>query len=167
MVIETIDHGLALHSLGQLSAEEIPQLALLFLSAGCDALEMAALAYPPPDQHPADLRRELEHAVALAGRSIPDRLLAAQTLRRILARKGSLGELAPREAARAIIDVFNLVDAELPDTGRYVGESFGVSTVIGLYYSYDDVEFDEAELVAQIDLDLTKELKRLAEAASS
>ena len=54
-----------------------------------------------------------------------------------------------------------MIEAELP-ASHYVGESFGISALVGLYYSHDDIAFDDTASARQIDLDLVSELNRLA-----
>jgi hypothetical protein len=162
VTIETIDEGLALFGLNLLDTDGIAELAALFVSSGCDVLDMAALAHPNPTEHPADLRVDLQRAVALTGRRVPDRLSAAQTLKRICAVRGSTGKLTPRVAARYIKDLFDLVEAELPPPRLYLGDSFDISTLIGLYYSYDDIPFGDTWSARQVDDDLLIELARLA-----
>jgi hypothetical protein len=135
---------------------------LLFLDEGCDVPDMAALAGSLTIDHPADRRSDFERAVRLAGRAFPTRIGAAKILRRIYAQRGSLGTLSPRDAARQIMEVFRMVEAELPKASQFVGDSFGISTLVGLYYSYDDVPFDDVKSVQEIDRDLRDELVRLA-----
>jgi hypothetical protein len=162
VAIQTIEEGLALYSLDLLPADDIPELALLFIAQGCDVSEMAALAGSLVIDHPADRKRDLERAVRLAGRTIPTRIQAAQTLRQIYAQRGSSGTPSPRDTARLIIDLFHVVEFELPKAHHYVGDSFGISQLIGLYYSYDDIAFDDGESARAIDRDLLAELARLA-----
>jgi hypothetical protein len=162
VAIQTIEEGLALYTLGLLQADEIPELALLFLARGCDVPEMAALAGSLAIEHPADLRSDLERAVRLAGIALPSRIEAARWLRRIYAERGSSGTLSPRNAAGLIKELFRTVEAELPKTRQYVGDSFGISTLIGLYYSYDDISVDDIELTRELDRELGDELARLA-----
>jgi hypothetical protein len=70
--------------------------------------------------------------------------------------------LAPRDAAGAIKDVFQSVENELPKSRTYVGDSFGISDLIGLYYSYDDIPFNDTHSAREIDLELITALTRLA-----
>jgi hypothetical protein len=161
--IETTEEGLALHSLGLLAAEQISDLALRFMGEGCDGLEMAALAGSGAGEHPADLRKELERAVRGAGRVIPDRISAAKLLRRAYARRGVSGTMALRESARAIIEIFRMVQDELPDIGQYLGEEFGIARLVGVYYSYDDVSSDDWSARREIDRSLRTALAELAE----
>jgi hypothetical protein len=158
----TVEEGLAMFRLGLLPSEAIHDLASLFLSEGCDVLEMAALASSLPAPHPADLRADFERALVLVGRPLPDRVTAARTLKRIYAQRGVSGAWSPRSAAAAIKDIFQSVEAELPQSGIYLGESFGISTLIGLYYSYDDIRFDDAHAAHDIDVELRAELGRIA-----
>jgi hypothetical protein len=161
--IETTEEGLALHSLGLLAAEQISDLALLFMGEGCDGLEMAALAGSGAGEHPADLRKDLERAVRAAGRVIPDRISAAKLLRRACARRGAAGTTALRESARAVIEIFQRVQDELPNTGQYLGEEFGIARLVGVYYSYDDVASDDWAAIQEIDGSLRTALAELAE----
>jgi len=127
-----------MYRLGLLRANAIHDLALLFLSDDCKVFEMAALASSLPAQHPADLRADFERALILTGRSLPERVTATHTLmKRIYAQRGSSGALAPRDAAGAIKEVFQSVEAELPKARTYVGDSFDISDLIGLYYSHE------------------------------
>jgi len=163
MAIRTIEEGLALYSLGWLSSDAIPDLALLFLSEGCDVLEMAALAGSLAIEHPADRRAELERAIRLVGREFPGRIYAARTLRRLYAQHGVAGVISLRQAAALIKEVFQTVEAELPPTGNYIGDSFDIATLIGLYYSYDDVAEDDFAAIRELDRELLAELRRLGD----
>ena len=162
MAIQTIDEGLARHSLGILAAEEIPALALLFLDEGCDVREMAALAGSLAIDHPSDLRSDLEKAVPLAGRTFPARIQAALVLRQLYAQRASSGALPPRDAAELIIHLFRLIQGELPKTDQYLGDSFGIAKLVGLFYSYDDIPFGDTTSANEIDRDLLDELGGLA-----
>lgn len=162
MSIQTIEEGLALYSLGLLGADEIPDVVSLFLAMGCDVPEMAALAGSLTADHPADRRCDFERAVRLAGREVPNRIEAAHILKTLYAQKAASRTLPPRAAARLIKDTFQLVESELPKTRVYVGDSFGISTLIGLYYAYDDIAYDDAASCLEIDRDLLQELIRLA-----
>lgn len=166
MAIQTIEEALARYSLRLLSADEIADVVSLFLATGCDVPEMAALAGSSTVDHPADRRSDFEHAVGLAGYQLPDRLEAARLLKVLYARRATSGAVQPRVAAGLIKDIFALVEAELPKVGGYVGDSFGIATLIGLYYSYDDIAFDDAASALEIDCDLLQELNRLAEAGA-
>ena len=163
MSIQTIEEGLALYSLGFLHADDIPDLVSLFLATGCDVPEMAALAGSVTVDHPADRRSDFERAIRLAGRRVPSRIEAAHRLKTLYARKAASGALPPRAAARLIKDTFQLVESELPKARAYVGDSFGISILIGLYYSYDDIAYDDATSGPEIDRDLLQELIRLAQ----
>ena len=162
VAIETTEEGMALYVLNLLDADDIPKLALLFLANGCDVPEMAALAGSLAIDHPADRRSELERAVRLARHDFPTRIEAAQSLKRIYAQRGTSGTLSPRDAARHIKDIFQTVEAELPKDRHYVGDSFDIATLFGLYYSYDDIPFDDMTSAGKIDRDLLAELTRLA-----
>jgi hypothetical protein len=162
MPVQTIEEGLALYSLRSLSADQIPDVVSLFLAVGCDVPEMAALAGSLTLDHPADRRSDFERAVRLAGRAIPSRIDAAHILKGLYARRAASGALPPRAAASLIKDTFQLVEAELPKAGPYVGDSFGISTLIGLYYSYDDIAHDDAASALELDRDLLEELIRIA-----
>jgi hypothetical protein len=162
---QSIQEALALHSLGLLAVEQIPEVAMLFLDEGCDVLDMAALAGALAIDHPADLRSEFERAVRSAGRAPPTPIQAAQTLRRIYAQRGSSGTLSPREAAGRIVEIFRLVEQELPAPSvgsRYLGEAFRISGLIGSYYALDDVPFDDAKAAQEIERELCEELARIA-----
>ena len=163
MALTTIEEGLALHRLGLLRVEEIPVLAMLFLAQDCDVPEMAALAGSLPIEHPADTRSDLERALQLAGRPPPSRLEAARTLKKLYALRGSSGELPLCEAARLIKDTFREVELELPSaTETFLGDSFGIAALLGIYYSYDDISFDDLEAREHLDRELHGELLRLA-----
>ena len=165
MTFKSIEEALALFGLDLLPVDEIPELSHMFLASGCEVLEMAALAFPEPSEHPEDLRMQLRQALALAGRTIPDRLSAARHLRQLYALRSASGKLAPFETARAILDIFRLVEDELPEE-RLVGESFGISAIVGLYYSYGDFPSDDIESTREVDRDLLTALIQLVTSAS-
>jgi len=165
--MESIEEGLALLSLNILPAEQIPELAMLMVSDGCDIPCMAALAGALNTDHPASLRAELERTLSLAGYSRPTRMSAACALRRIYAERGGSGVLPPSEAARLIIGIFHVIDEELPKSTHYLGESFDIHTLIGLYYSYDDIAYGDTQAVRYLDLELTRELVRLGRVPNS
>jgi len=166
MTLNSVEEGLAMLALGTLSSEEIPELALLLLSAGVDSSELAALAGSLKIDHPADLRNELDQALRRAGTRMPGRLSAAHTLKRLLADRAVQGLLSPRAAASSIIDVFQVVERELPP-GGFVGESFGIATLVGLYYSYDDVRLGDEQSIREIDEGIAQECQKLAAASGA
>src|SRR5262245_4673479 len=126
MAIRTIEEGTARFSLGLLDLADIPALAVLFLNEGCDVPEMAAVAGSLAIDHPADRRSDLERALGSVGYSLPSRLEAARTLKRIYAKQGASRSLPPRDAARSIMDVFDVVRQDLPDSRTFVGDSFDI-----------------------------------------
>jgi hypothetical protein len=165
MAVQTIEEGMALFSLGLLDPDDIPALALRFVNEGRDVPDMAAIASSLPIEHPADRRSDFERAVRLAGYLLPSRVEAAQTLKRIYAERGASGFLGPRDAARLIMDVFDVVQNDLPNARAFVGDPFDIAKIIGLYYSYDDISHDDAQAALELDHELVDELRRLADAS--
>lgn len=162
MAVRTIEEGTALLSLGLLDFDDIPALALLFIDEGSDVPEMAALAGSLSTDHPADRREELHRALRMVGYPLPSRVEAAQRLRWIYAKRGASRSLPPREAARLILNVYDVVRQDLPDSKTYVGDSFDIEKLVGLYYSYDDIPPDDVEAALDLGRDLVVELTRLS-----
>jgi len=141
----------------------VSELAYQLLLSGYESPSLAALIGPPRDQSPQDARDLFASALRELGLSLPDRLAAAATMKRQVARRVTSGQLTSREGAAELVALFQLVEGELPKARQYVGDTFGIARVVGLYYSYDDVDARDSGAIAEIDEAIMWLCGRLAE----
>ncbi len=73
-----------------------------------------------------------------AGVALPDRLVAAEFLKRTYARQVVEGSVSAREGAARIVELLHELEPDLSTRGRFLGDAFGVSVVVGAYYGLDD-----------------------------
>ncbi|MFN0059787.1 MAG: hypothetical protein ACKVX7_15115 [Planctomycetota bacterium] len=145
-----------------LPPEHLPEVALAALESGLDSTSLAVLAGEPARSDPRDLRELFEAAIRELKLPLPSPLEAADILKQHYAVQVAAGRLAPREGARLIVEqVFRAIDHLLP-RGAYVGESFGIARLVGIFYDYDDVSPTDADAIAEIDQAIVDECARLA-----
>jgi hypothetical protein len=86
----------------------------------------------------SDLGPVLERAVEEMGLRLPSRDEAVWTLLRYYVSELASGNARGKEGLQPIIDVY--YGAALYEaTEKYVGDSHGIDSLIGAYYSYEDV----------------------------
>lgn len=143
-------------------SEDLKERAIELILAGYENPNLAALVVAEKDQAPADLRDLFEQALRELGASFPDRLTAGNVLKKRLARRVVSGELPPREGAGRIVSLLHELETELPKIVRYVGDSFGVAALVGLYYAYDDVYGMDAGVIGELDEGVKRACEMLA-----
>jgi hypothetical protein len=135
--------------LGGIPADDLRDRASALLLGGYESVNLASLAGAERDVHPADLRAMFVKGLEEVGVRLPDRLGAAAILKRAYARQVVEGSASPRDGAERIVGLLHGLEGELPPPARFVGDSFGVARLVGLYYQLDDdAARDPAALVA-------------------
>jgi hypothetical protein len=144
-------------------ATNVSDLAYQLLQSGYESPSLAALVSPTRDQTPQDLRDLFLSALRELGLSLPDRLTAAVALKRQIARRVAGGELPPRDGAAKVVGLLHSLEGELPKARQYVGDTFGVARIVGLFYSYDDVPDGDSLAITEIDESIKWLCGRIAE----
>lgn len=83
-------------------------------------------------------------------------------MKRTYARQVVEGSASPRAGAARIIGLLHELDAELPKSERFLGDSFGVSLIVGLYYQLDDAAADDTAVLRGIEDALVAACGRVA-----
>jgi hypothetical protein len=155
--------AIARHVLRDLTSDELPSIAVDALLAGHQSVSLAALAGATRADSPGDLWELFGRSLVELGIATPPtRVEAAEYLKRLCARQVTTGQRAPMDGAREIVGLMHAVELELPKMGSYVGENFGVAQLVGLYYSWDDVPFDDDASHARIEQSLRQTCARIA-----
>ncbi len=156
-----LNESTAAHVLGFLPPEKLPGVAAAWLEGGLDSKSLAVLAGETSRSDPHLLRSLFESALRELGHPLPTPIHAGEVLKRHYASQVAGGEIPPRQGARFIVErVFREIDELLPP-GEYLGESFGIARLVGLFYNYDDVEDDDLDSIAEIDTAIIEECKLL------
>jgi len=142
--------AVAEYALRTVDSHDLPKLALDAIVAGVDSLSLAALAGAERDTPTEELRDLFEQGIHEIGLELPDRKTAATLLKRYYASQVVEGALLPREGAARIKDLPDRVD-DLYRAQKCVGDTFGVSEVIGLYWQFDEVDSYDEYALSQID----------------
>jgi hypothetical protein len=119
-------------------SDDLRDRACAVLLAGYESSNLASLAGAEKDVHPAELRALFVKGLEEVGVRLPDRLGAAAILKRTYARQVVDGSASPRAGAARIVGLLHDLEPDLPKGERFVGDSFGVALIIGLYYGLDD-----------------------------
>ena len=147
---------------GILLPERLPDVAISALESGLDSPSLCALAGTPARTDPDDLRALFAQALDELKLRLPSSLEAARILKQYYAAQVAAREIPPREGARLIVErVFREIDNLLPQ-GAYVGESFGIAQLVGFFYNYDDVPFNDHASIAEIDEAIVQECDRIS-----
>jgi hypothetical protein len=148
--------------IGILPPERLPDVAVSALENGFESPSLAALAGTPASANPHDLRALFAKALRELNEPLPSPLEAAEFLKRYYAAQVAAGELPPREGARLVVErVFREID-NLLSQGGYLGESFGIAQLVGLFYDYDDVSLTDRSSIAEIDQAIVQEFERIS-----
>jgi hypothetical protein len=151
--------------LGILPPERLPEVAVSALESGLDSPSLATLAGTPGRADPEELRSLFADALRELALPLPSQLESARILKCHYAAQVAARELAPRKGAALIVErVFRQVD-DLLTRGAYLGESFGIAQLVGLYYNYDDVPVTDQTSIAEIDEAIVEECERIANEA--
>ena len=136
----------ALIELGRLDVHTLPDLAVEWLIDGIESESLILLAgetsYATAYADSNDLRDQFRAVLGELGIATPTLAQAAVLLRDQIARDIVSGSLLPAEGARKLVDLQQETEEEFPG-GPFVGSGFGIATIYGLYYSYDEA-YDES-----------------------
>lgn len=159
----TFDQYVAAFALGRLGSTGLRAAAMRAVEEGRESAHLAALAGTIADERTTWECEELWYrGLDEIGVTVPAREEAGYSLRRYLAAQVNRGVLEPRTGAGEIVALARELDDVLPDR-ELVGDGFGVTELVGLYYSYCDEAFDYREgLNKQIDAEIIEECRRLA-----
>jgi hypothetical protein len=158
-----LQEAVARRVLRSLTSDELPAIAVEAVMSGRESPSLAALAGATRADSPADLWDLFSRSLTELAIAPPTRLEAAEYLKLLYARRVVTGALAPYDGAAGIVALMQEVERELPERGRYVGESFGVARLVGLYYSWGDVPSGDDASRRRIELALKQACGRLAE----
>jgi hypothetical protein len=148
--------------IGILPPERLPDVAVSALKTGLDSPSLGTLAGTSARTNPDDLRALFAQALRELKLRLPSALEAAALLKQYYAAQVAARDVPPREGARIIVErVFRKIDELLPP-GAYLGESFGIAQLVGLFYNYDDVPFNDRASIAEIDAAIVEECDRIS-----
>lgn len=134
------DLYIARYALADLPDAELSAAATQGLIEGLESSTLAALAGSTLEERGASqLHAMWREALEQLGKEPPTRAKAGLLLRDHYARSVLAGEISPQEGAFAIVQLCNEVRDVFPEK-EYVGDSFGVAHIYGLYYSHDDID---------------------------
>ena len=157
-----LEQSAAAFVIGVLPPERLPDVAVSALESGLDSRSLATLAGTPARANPDDLRALFAQALRELQLRLPSALEAAALLKQYYAAQVAARDLPPREGARLIVErIFHQIDDLLPP-GAYLGESFGIAQLVGLFYNYDDVPFNDHASIAEIDAAIVEECNRIS-----
>jgi hypothetical protein len=160
--IVTFDQWLARVALGEARTSDLPAIALQALNEGYDSAPLAALAGSSVgEQSPSELQQSLDRALRQLNKRLPTRANAGRILKRYYAKQVAEGALAPRTGVAEIVRLATELSDALPPR-EYAGDGLGVARLLGLYYSHDDVPWNDDRAHADIDARLVDECRRLA-----
>jgi len=142
----TFDQYLAAYVLKHILWSDLPSVAVQGLLEGNDSLALGALAGSTPRLlSPLEMEGMLKEGLRDIDRQLPDRWTAAQTLKRLFASQVASGIVSASEGAAKIVALATDMETDYPSR-EYVGDNLRVSKLLGLYYSYDEVGYDNAEI---------------------
>ncbi len=157
----TFAESTAAYVLRILPPESLPAVCVVALEAGLDSASLAVLAGESARSDPSELRALFEAAIRELGLPLPSPIEAAEVLKRHYATQVATGTLPPKQGADLIVErVLRRIDHLLP-RGAYVGESFGIARLVGLFYDYDDVPITDQASIREIDQAIIDECARL------
>jgi hypothetical protein len=148
--------------LGEVLPEDLKERANQAVLAGYDSPSPYLLAGAEKWLHADELRTLLLRALEEVGVPVPDRLGAGAILKRAYARRVVDGELSPREGASRIVGFLHALEGELPQARKYVGDSFGIARLLGLYYGLDDTAAHDPAVRRAIETGIVEACSRLA-----
>ena len=158
----TFDQYLAAFVLGRILTSDLPAVATQALAEGHESSDIAALAGMLMGEHSSsEVLALFERGLVELNKTLPDRIEAGRTLRQYYAEQVASGSLAPRTGAAEIVPLATDLDGELPSR-EYAGDGLGIASLLGLYYSHDDVPDADERTHREIDAALLTEMRRLA-----
>jgi hypothetical protein len=148
--------------LSAIPTDELTERACAMLLAGFDSPSLAALAGAEKDAHPADLRMLFVKGLEDLGATLPDRVGAATIIKRAYARRVVDGSVSPRAGAGRIVGLLHDLETDLPKDERFVGDSFGVARIVGLYYQLDDTWAQDPAVLRELERGIVSACARIA-----
>ncbi len=143
-------------------SDDLRDRACEVLVAGYESPSLASLAGAERDVHPAELRALFVKGLEEVGARLPDRLGAAAIMKQIYARQVVKGSASPRAGAERIVGLLNDLEPDLPKCERFVGDSFGVSRVVGLYYELGDSAARDPAVLRELEAGIVAACARIA-----
>ena len=158
----TFDQWLARLALGDARTSDFPAMALQALAEGYESAQLAALAGSSAgERSPSEVQGLLERGLLQVHKVRPTRAEAGRILRQYYATQVAVGALAPRTGAARIVRLATELSDVLP-AREFAGDGLGVARLLGLYYSHDDVPWNDDRAHAEIDVELLDECRRLS-----
>jgi len=151
----------ARYALGMLPSDDLPGTATYLLVEGVDSPSLACLAGSARCDSPAERRELFEAGLKECAVAIPGRLEAAHKLKTHFAGEVAQEKLDPARGAAKIVDLYHAVYELLPPSENYAGESFGIGSLLGLYYSLDDLASDDPRY-RDVGSEIVRECRRIA-----
>jgi len=152
----------AKYALGMLASDDLPGNATDLLVAGVDSPSFACLAGSARCDSYAERRELFEAGLKECGVVMPGRLDAAHKLKIHFAEEVAQERLDPAKGAAKIVDLYYAVYELLPPSEKYAGESFDIGSLLGLYYSLDDLASDDPRY-RDVGSQIVSECRRIAE----
>ena len=157
----------ALHTLGMLPSDSMPEIALEALVDGYDAPRLVALAGATPYDFSYELRDLFDDALSEIGLYPMSQLEAVRLLIRMTAERVATGSIPAREGAKEIVqDLHGHAWEDAPDR-EYVGDGLGIARLAWLYYAHDDVALGSGQTHEEIDREIQLECRRLVDETPS
>lgn len=153
--------ALAQYVVGDIQTDDLPSIATHALVAGYTSISLAALAGAERATTPAELRELLDEALSELGLCLPDLVTAAVLLKRSYARRVVSAQLAPRDGAARIVELYYAVSHLLPDRA-YAADGFDIVALFGAHHSYDDESASDSAVRADLDATILGECRRIA-----
>jgi hypothetical protein len=158
----TLDQLLARVALGEARTTDYPVIAEQALAEGLESHVMAALAGTAAgERSSSELQDLLDRGLRQVERSVPERAAAGTIMRDYYASEVASGALSPKDGAAKIVRLETDLRDVLPSR-EYAGDGLGVARLLGLYYSHDDVAFNDDRAHSEINAELLAECRRLA-----
>jgi hypothetical protein len=126
---------------GELTSDDLPQIAVEALLLGAESPSLAALAGAARCEGPAERRDLLRQALAELGMALPTTREAVATLRDLYAAEVVSGDRAPAAAAHALHELREA----LPHREVSAGDDLGLWVFTSAHYTYDDCDEEWAD----------------------
>ena len=136
------------------------RVRIIALSAALVALAGVTLR----EQSRSEVQDLWNRALEQLGMPLPSRRDAGLVLRDYYANRVAAGLMTPRSGAGEIIELARDLRDVFPDQ-QYVGDGLGITGLVGLYYSHDDVPTGADDVHDRIDAELFAECRRMVSEA--
>ncbi len=149
-------------ALGRIASDDFRYRACEIVLAGNESQTMAALAGAEKDTHLQDLRTMFYKGLSEIGVGVPSLRDAAETLKRAWARDVVEGRVAASEGASRIVGLLYDVPTLCDRGGGCLGEEFGISDLVGLYWSLDGTAAEDPATRRDIEDEVVAACARIA-----